>query len=179
MLTNHLYEKAFPSLNPPPGEPGSPHRTATDTQGTHREFLIKDREQIITGSSLKHISERRRSTGRPVDQVTSRPGDQVTYADTEGPLLSMCRSPRSLIQQEWTTGTHGSNCSSRLNPMSSPSLPLSHDALGVEVRTGLLKDTNARYDTQLNWYIDKKKLLSWLNRSSLSTLRSMSTTQML
>lgn len=27
-VTTNRYEKMFPSLNPPPGEPGSPHRTA-------------------------------------------------------------------------------------------------------------------------------------------------------
>lgn len=130
----------------------------TEQLQTHREHTGSFWSKTKNKSSLAAAwSTFQREDGRPVDQVTSRPGDQVTYADTEGPLLSMCRSPRSLIQQEWTTGTHGSNCSSRLNPMSSLSLPLSHDALGVEVRTGLLKDTNARYDTQLNWYIDKKK----------------------
>lgn len=111
----------FPSLYPPPGEPGSPHSTASVTHTHSRGFV---RCHGMKG------------------KTAMRPVQEATYADTVARLLSTSRSPHRLTRPGRTAGSRENSCSSRRLPRNGPFPPLSHDALEAEDHTGWLQQTD-------------------------------------
>lgn len=109
----------FPSLYPPPGEPGSPHRTASETH-THTHSRSFVRCHGMKGKAAM----------RPV---------QEAYADTAGRLPSTSRSPHRSTRLGSTAGSRGNSCSSRRLPRSGRFPPLCRDALEAGDHTGWLQ----------------------------------------
>lgn len=89
----------LPSLYPPPGDPGSPQKTAVKGKKQKQKLYLFEKNNYCSFSDLQCFA---------VNNIHS---GVLTYANIGEPLPSMFRSPRRLKQPEWTTDNHENSCS--------------------------------------------------------------------